>query len=239
MSLGEGLNSIDSHPHKQQQLPNNVPLVYSSRVYSSSNGSLHSDITLQPTMASCDMSAFPANNVDPSNATNGPGPIHVGMADASNSVKMGTMDYLESATPVRASAPNFIPDFPTSSPFGAVAHLNHTATFSSSSGTSSISSNPSHVASPVMHATQTNYNGTSSLASALDSMGDSRSRSGSSASPSNFTGAKSDFSYASVSAQPSPEFHFPPADMAQDQNGKSPDAPADSHLIAIGGLLAK
>ena len=224
---------MDTRPH-QQQIPSGYPAL---------NGSPHNDIIIQSVMPSHDMSSLFSTNGDASNATNGPGPIHVSMGEPSNSVKMSAMDFLESATPVRASAPGFISDFPPTNGFGAVHHLNnHTVNLTSSSGASSVSSNPSHVPSSTMHGTQTNYNGTSSLASALDSMGTSRSRSGSSASPGTFANATPEFTYPSAgttSVRSSPEFHFPPADMALERKGGSPDTPADSHLMAIGGLLAK
>jgi hypothetical protein len=230
--LGEGQSAMDTRRH-QQQVPNGIPPGYSPL-----NGSPHTDISLQP-IPSHDMSSVFLTQAGPSNATKGPGPIHVGMADTSNSVKMSSMDFLECATPVRSSAPDFIPDFPSANGFGAVSHLNgHTAILSSSSGTSSVSSNPPHVPSPGMHGTNTNYNGTSSLASALDDMDSSRSHSGSSASPGNFTNGNSEYVYPSAGNQ-APEFHFPPADTAQDRRRGSPDTPADSHLLAIGGLLAK
>ncbi|KIM87209.1 hypothetical protein PILCRDRAFT_303842 [Piloderma croceum F 1598] len=231
--LGEGQIAMDTRRHQQQQVPNGIPSGYSPL-----NGSPHTDITLQPTMPSHDMSSVFLTQAGPSNATNGPGPIHVGMADTSNSVKMSSMDFLECTTPVRSSAPDFIPDFPSSNGFGAVPHLNgHTAILSSSSGASSVSSNTSHVPSPGMHGTNTNFSGTSSLASALDDMDSSRSHSGSSASPGNFTNGNSEYAYPSAGNQ-APEFHFPPADTAQDRKRGSPDTPADSHLLAIGGLLA-
>jgi hypothetical protein len=229
---------MDTCPGPQQQLSNDI-----RPVYRPSNGLPHTDIISQAPMTSRDMSGFPSNEAGPSNATNGPGPIHVGMGDVPNSVKMSVMHFLESATPTRASAPNFIPDFPSANGFGAVSHLNnHTTTFSSPSGASSISGNLSHLPSPSMQGTSTNYSGTSSLASALDSVGDSRSRSGSSASPGNFVNAKPDFSYSSTgntSVRSSPEFHFPPSDTTQERKRGSPDVPTDSHLMAIGGLLAK
>lgn len=219
---------MDTRRH-QQQVANGIPLGYPQL-----NGSAHTDITLQPTMSSHDMSSVFPTQAGPPNATKGPEPIHVVMGDTS---KMNSMDFLESVTPVRASAPGFIPDFPSANGFGAVSRLNgHTAMLSSSSGASSISSNPSHVPSPAMHGVNTNYSGTSSLASALDSMDSSRSRSGSSASPGNFS--NSEYAYTSAGKQ-GPEFHFPPADMAQERKRGSPDTPADSHLLAIGGLLAK
>jgi hypothetical protein len=234
--LGEGLNPMDTHPHQQQH---SNPIASG---YPSLNGSPHNDIIIQSAMPSHDMSSLFSTNGDVSNATNGPGPIHVSMGEPSNSVKMSAMDFLEPATPVRASAPSFISDFPSTNGFGAVHHLNnHTVNLASSSGASSVSSNPSHVPSPTMHGTQTNYNGTSSLASALDSMGASRSRSGSSASPGTFANATPEFypSAGTTSIRSSPEFHFPPADLALERKGGSPDTPTDSHLMAIGGLLAK
>lgn len=198
------------------------------------NGSPHADITTQPTMSSHDMSSVFPTKADPSSATNGPGPIHVVMGDACNSVKMNSMDFLESGTPGRASAPSFIPDFPSTNGFRSVSHINNRAAMHSSPSGASVSSNPSHGPSPAMHGALTNYSG-SSLAAALDSMEAPRSRSGSSASPCNFANTTPEFTY--VSGHPSPEFHFPPVDMTQDQKQGSPDAPADSHLMAIGGLL--
>lgn len=227
---------MDGSPPKQQP-PNDI-----SSGYGSLSGSPHSDLT---TMTTHDMTLYPTKN-DLSNATNGAGPMRMSMADMSNPAKITSMEFLESATPVRASAPSFIPDFPGTNGFAPRPHIDSRGTLHSSpSGTSTVSSNPSHATSPAMHSgLPTTYSGTtSSLASALDSLGVTRSRSGSSASPNNFMGT--DFKFSPVNGSQihaAHEFLFPPSDLVDlstKHKRDSPDAPADSHLMAIGDMLTK
>lgn len=184
---------------------------------------------------------FPIKN-DPSSGTNG-SPMHVSMSDMSPK-KLSSMDFLEPTGPVRASAPSFIPDFPSNG-FVLRAHLDgRGAMHPSSAGTPP--SNTSHVPSPNMQNIPTSFGGTSSLASALDGMGMTRSRSGSSASPSAFH--SSDFKFTSAGSAPVHSTHsvhdfgFPPVDLQQapiESRHDSPEGPPDSHLMAIGGLLTE
>lgn len=178
---------------------------------------------------------------DPSSGTNG-SPMHVSMSDMSPK-KLSSMDFLEPAGPMRASAPSFIPDFPSNG-FGLRSHLDgRSAIHPSSAGTSP--SNTSHVPSPGIQNIATSFSGTtSSLASALDGMGMTRSRSGSSASPTAFH--SSDFKFTSAGSapvhpvHPAHDFGFPPLDLQQAPIGHdSPEGPPDSHLMAIGGLLTE
>lgn len=173
------------------------------------------------------------------------GSVHVSMADLSDAEKMSSMDFLDAVPPMRASAPGFIPDFPSATGFEARLSLDSRATnYSSSSGTS-ISSAASLVPSPTMQGIASNYINSSSLSSALDSMGVARSRSGSSASPGTFAQPKSEFTFSPVGSAPlhNPhEFLFSSNDLAgvpADQKSISPEIPADSHLLTIGGLLSK
>jgi hypothetical protein len=224
---------MDSGTHQQQPL-NDLSPEFALDIPTSS----HSDI-LSPPMARHDMSSvFPTKVDPPHNTTNG---LRLSMTDIPDPEKISPMDFIDSATTVRAIAPNFIPDFPS---FITRPHLDGRATsLSSPSGASSVSSNPSHVASPAMLGMLNNYGATSSsLEYALTNIA-SRSRSGSSPSPGNFANLNSEFGFplvGSTSIHPTHDFLFPLPDPGTvEQKPDSSGAPVDSHIVAIGGLLTK
>ncbi|KAF7969280.1 hypothetical protein HWV62_27811 [Athelia sp. TMB] len=203
------------------------------------SGSSHDDLNIP----SRDMSTvFPTKTESSANDFGSSG-MHLSRSDILNASKISSMDFLDGSNTARVSAPGLIPDFSSATGFENRPTLDsHPTSYSSSSGTS-ISSVASLASSPAMQGITPNYNGTSSLSSALDAMG-TRSRSGSSASPGTFAPVKSDFTFSPAANGPlhsAQDFLFPPNDLggsaSEQQKSMSPEAPADSHLLAIGGLL--